>query len=167
MSTLTLRRADPKDAGLLVEMIRELAAYEKLSDEVEADEGALASHLARDASPRCEAVIAEGENGEPLGFALYYWSYSTFLTSWGIYLEDLFVREAHRGNGIGLQLLGWLAHETVDRGGSRLTWQVLDWNAPALGFYEKLGAQALREWQPMRLDGQALEDLAAGYSGTI
>ncbi len=162
-----MRRAGPDDAALLVEMIRELAAYENLSHEVESDPAVLASHLATDASPRCEAVIAESETQEPLGFALYYWSYSTFLTGWGVYLEDLFVREAHRGNGIGPQLLGWLAHETVARGGSRLTWQVLDWNAPAIGFYEKLGARALREWEPMRLEGQALEGMAARYSGTI
>lgn len=167
MSTVTMRRALPEDAEVLVQMIRELADYEKLSHEVESDPLALASHLAADASPRCEAVIAESEAGEPLGFALFYWSYSTFLTGWGVYLEDLFVREAHRGGGIGLQLLGWLAHETVARGGTRLTWQVLDWNAPAIGFYEKLGARALREWETMRLEDQALEGLAAHYSGTI
>lgn len=167
MSPFTLRRAKPEDAELLVEMIRELAAYEKMSDDVEADPDALASHLDEDASPRCEAVIAESETGEPLGFALYFWSYSTFLTGWGVYLEDLFVREAHRGNGIGLQLLGWLARETVARGGRRLTWQVLDWNAPAIGFYEKLGAKALTEWETMRVEDQALAGLAARYSGTI
>lgn len=167
MSAPKLRRAGPEDAGVLVGMIRELAAYEKLEHEVESDPEALASHLAKDASPRCEAVLAESADGEPLGFALYYWSYSTFLTGWGVYLEDLFVREAHRGNGIGLQLLGWLAGETVARGGTRLTWQVLDWNEPAIGFYEKLGARALREWETMRLEDDALEGLAARYSGTI
>lgn len=162
-----MRRALPEDAEVLVAMIRELAAYEELSHEVQSDAGALALHLAADASPRCEAVVAESESGEPLGFALFYWSYSTFLTGWGVYLEDLFVREAYRGGGIGLRLLGWLAHETVARGGTRLTWQVLDWNAPAIGFYEKLGARALREWETMRLEDQALEGLAANYSGTI
>ncbi len=162
-----MRRATPQDADVLVEMIRELAAYEKLSHEVESDPAKLASHLAPDASPRCEAVIAESEAGGPFGFALFYWSYSTFLTGWGVYLEDLFVREAHRGNGIGLQLLGWLARETVARGGTRLTWQVLDWNAPAIGFYEKLGARPLREWETMRLEDEALAAMAQDYSGTI
>lgn len=159
--TVTLRDATPDDAPVLVELIGLLAEYEKLAHQCVADAGKLAAHLAPDARPRCHAVLAEDPGGEAAGFALYYWSYSTFLTDWGIYLEDLFVRQSHRGRGIGLALLSELAARVVARGGDRLTWQVLDWNAPAIGFYETLGARRMGDWDTMRLEGDALARLAA------
>ncbi|MBO6574653.1 MAG: GNAT family N-acetyltransferase [Rhodothermales bacterium] len=154
-----LRDAKPEDAPVLVELIRRLADYERLAHEVVADADKLAAHLADDAQPRCHAVLAEAD-GEPTGFALYYWTYSTFLTDWGIYLEDLFVRESFRGQGIGFALLAELARRVQEVGGHRLTWQVLDWNAPSISFYESLGARSLEEWKTMRLEGEALERVA-------
>ncbi|NNE68864.1 MAG: GNAT family N-acetyltransferase [Rhodothermales bacterium] len=167
MSDITIRRAGPEDAAVLLALIRELAEYEKLAHQVVGTEAALAAHLHPDAKPGCGAFLAETEAGDTAGFALYYWSYSTFLTGWGIYLEDLFVRESHRGQGIGLQLLSRVAQETLEQRGERLDWQVLDWNAPSIAFYESLGARMLGEWEPMRLEGDALAGLASRYSGTI
>lgn len=167
MTNVIIRSAGPADATVLFDLIRELADYENLLHEVVGDAADLSRHLHADAQPRCEAFLAETENGNAIGFALYYWSYSTFLTGWGIYLEDLFVRESHRGRGVGLQLLARVARETVRHGGGRLTWQVLDWNAPSIAFYESLGARTLAEWESMRLDGPALAQVAARYSGTI
>ncbi|MFT5144857.1 MAG: GNAT superfamily N-acetyltransferase [Rhodothermales bacterium] len=157
---ITIRKATPSDAELLVSLIRQLADYENMSDEVVADPVRLAEHLDASSSPRCEAIIAEDGHGEAAGFALYYWSYSTFLTDWGIYLEDLFVRDVFRGGGVGYALLAWLAGEVVRKGGRRLTWQVLDWNQPAIDFYSRLGARTAVEWETMRLEGAALGDLA-------
>ena len=155
-----IRSATPSDAPALAGLIRELAAYERLSHEAEPDADALAKHLADDASPRCNAFIAEAD-GEPLAFALYFYSYSTFLTRWGVYLEDLYVRPEHRGKGIGYALLRRVAQEAVSRGCRRMEWAVLNWNEPAIAFYRRIGARPMDDWTTMRLSGEALERIGA------
>jgi diamine N-acetyltransferase len=156
-----LRSATPDDAEELARLITELAVYEKLAHEARPDAEALRRHLAAGASPPLEALVAEDrESGRVIGFALYFPHYSTFLTAWGLYLEDLFVEPAFRGRGVGLALLQRLAAVAVARGCPRLDWSVLDWNEPAIRFYEKLGAEAMDDWTTMRLSGAALERLA-------
>ncbi|CAM3205885.1 GNAT family N-acetyltransferase [Rhodothermus bifroesti] len=162
MSAFRIRMARPEDAEVLVGLIRELAEYEKLQHVAQPDPKALRAHLDPAACPRCEALLAEEiESGEPIGFALFFANYSTFLTRWGLYLEDIYVRPAYRGRGVGMALFQRVAEIAVARGAQRLDWQVLDWNATARQFYEKLGAQALKEWIPMRLSGTALLQLGS------
>jgi GNAT superfamily N-acetyltransferase len=154
---LKLRPARPEDVATIVSLIRALAEYEKMADECHADETALAEHLFGP-RPRAEVIIAEWD-GAPAGFALFFHNYSTFLTKPGIYLEDLFVKPELRGHGIGKALLSELARLAVERGCGRLEWAVLTWNTPAIGFYEKLGAVPMKEWQVYRLTGHSLERL--------
>ncbi|GIV60077.1 GNAT family N-acetyltransferase [Rhodocaloribacter litoris] len=159
MPAFRLRPATPDDAGTLVDLIRGLAEYERLSHEARPDAGALRRQLAPEATPPLEAFIAEDEEGRALGFALYFYHYSTFLTAWGLYLEDLYVVPEARGQGIGFALLKRLAEVAVERGCPRLEWSVLDWNETAIRFYEKLGARPMDDWTTMRLTGPALEHL--------
>lgn len=159
-SDLVVRAAVPADASLIFGLVRDLAAYERLSHVVEAREADIARDLFGP-EPRVFCDIAEA-GGEPIGFALWFYNYSTFKGRHGIYLEDLFVRPAARGNGAGNALLRRLAQRCVDEGLGRLEWAVLDWNQPAIGFYDALGAQAMSEWIVRRLTGQALEALARG-----
>lgn len=159
MGSVTVRPASPADAGLIYGFIRDLAEYEKLLHEAEATEADIASALFCD-HPRAFCEIAEAD-GAPVGFALWFYSFSTFRGRHGIYLEDLFVRQQARGLGAGKALLRALAKRCVDEGLPRLEWSVLDWNAPAIGFYDGLGALAMGEWTVRRLDGQALKALAA------
>jgi GNAT superfamily N-acetyltransferase len=155
---VTIRPAAPADAGLVHGFIRGLAEYEKLLDEVAATEADIARDLfGRD--PRVFADIAEAD-GEPVGFALWYYSYSTFVGRHGIYLEDLFVVPQARGKGAGRALLQALARRCADEGLGRLEWAVLDWNAPSIAFYDSLGAAAMNEWIVRRLTGEALAKLA-------
>jgi diamine N-acetyltransferase len=157
----TLRPALPGDAETIAGLIRELAAYERLAHEAAPDVEALRRHLAPDARPRCEAVLAEDDaSGEVLGFALFFYNYSTFLTRWGVYLEDLYVRPACRGLGVGFALLKRVAAVAVAHGAERLEWSVLDWNEPALAFYRRLGARPMDDWTTMRLSGETLRRLA-------
>ena len=156
--TTTIRPARPEDVPTIVELIRGLAVYEKLEDECHADAAALHEHLFG-ATPRCEVILAE-DAGAVAGFALFFHNYSTFLTKPGIYLEDLFVKPELRGSGIGRALLSRLARLAVERGCGRLEWSVLDWNTPAIGFYERLGARPMNEWTVFRLTGDALHGLA-------
>lgn len=155
---LTIRPAVATDAPLILDFIRALAEYERLSHEVEASEADIARDLFGD-RPRVFCDIAE-EAGEPVGFALWFYSYSTFRGRHGIYLEDLFVRPEMRGRGAGKALLQNLARRCVAEGLGRLEWAVLDWNAPAIAFYDGLGAAAMKEWIVRRLAGQALAALA-------
>lgn len=158
MSNLLIRPAGPADAALIMSFIRDLAEYERLLHAVEATE----SDIARDLfgpNPRVFCDIAEA-GGEPIGFALWFYSYSTFRGRHGIYLEDLFVRPQARGRGAGKALLRRLARRCVEERLGRLEWAVLDWNAPAIGFYDSLGAEALGDWIVRRLTGEALERLA-------
>jgi GNAT superfamily N-acetyltransferase len=156
--SLNIRRARPGEAGLVLSLVRELAEYEKLSHEVEASEAMIGAALF-DENPRLFCDIAECD-GEPVGFAVWFVNYSTFSGRHGIYLEDLFVRPAHRGKGIGKALLVHLARECVANGWSRLQWAVLDWNTPSIEFYKSLGATLMDEWTICRVTGPALASLA-------
>ena len=152
--TITIRPAVAADLALIGELIRELAIYEKLEHEVRFDPAVLGDKLF---GPRPYAEVVIGElDGAAQGFALFFHNFSTFEGKPGIYLEDLYVREAARGSGLGKALLAHLAALAVERDCARLEWSVLDWNAPAIGFYEALGARAMDEWTGMRLDGAAL-----------
>ena len=159
---LILRSAEPRDVGTVHELVRALAEYEKLLPEVDATEDRLRDALFG-AQPRGFCDIAEwttAGRSETAGFALWFYNFSTFRGRHGLYLEDLFVRPAHRGRGIGRALLSNLAQRCLREGLTRLEWSVLDWNAPALRFYASLGAVALEEWVPHRVTGEALRQLA-------
>jgi len=158
--SLIIRRARPDEAGLVLSLVRELAEYEKLLHEVEATEAMIADALFG-RHPRLFCEIAEW-NGEVAGFAVWFINFSTFSGRSGIYLEDLFVRPALRGNGIGKALLVHLAAECVAKGWSRLQWSVLDWNAPSIAFYKSLGAVMMDEWTLCKVTGPALAALAKG-----
>lgn len=158
--SVTLRPATRADVPVVARLIRALADYERLAHECFADEAALDAHLFGP-RPYAEVLIAEA-GGEPAGFALFFHSYSTFLTKPGIYLEDLFVVPHRRGLGLGRRLLAALAALAVERGCGRLEWSVLKWNTPAIGFYERLGAVPMEEWQVYRLAGEPLAALARG-----
>jgi diamine N-acetyltransferase len=159
-----MRPAQAGDAALILALIRGLADYEKLLDEVDATEDGLRAALFGPA-PRVFCDIAEWEDArgarDAAGFALWFYNFSTFRGRHGIYLEDLFVRPAFRGHGIGRALLAGLAARCVREGLARLEWSVLDWNEPALAFYRSLGARAMEEWVPHRVTGEALTALAA------
>ena len=158
--SVTIRPAEAHELPLVLEFIRELAVYERLEHELQATTADLAVALFGP-RPFAEVVFACLE-GEPVGFALFFQNFSTFLGKPGIYLEDLFVRPQARGHGIGRRLLAWLARTTLERGCARLDWAVLDWNLPSIGFYRSLGAVAQDEWTTMRVSGAALERLARG-----
>lgn len=160
--SLSIRRARPGEAGLVLDFVRELAAYEKLSHEVEATEADIADALFGD-DRRLFCAIVEW-NDEPVGFAAWFLNFSTFSGRHGIYLEDLYVRPSHRGRGLGKALLVYLAKECVDNGWSRLQWAVLDWNAPSIAFYKSLGAVMLDDWTLCRVSGPALTRLAGSGS---
>jgi GNAT superfamily N-acetyltransferase len=156
--SISLRPAAREDVAVIARLIRALAEYERLTPECFADETALEAHLFGP-RPYAEVLIADVD-GEPAGFALFFHNYSTFLTRPGIYLEDLFVVPGRRGLGLGKKLLAALAGIAVERGCGRLEWSVLKWNTPAIGFYERLGAVPMEEWQVYRLSGGALHALA-------
>jgi GNAT superfamily N-acetyltransferase len=156
---LRLRAAGAADAGLVLELIRELAAFERLAHEVVADASALCRHLFGE-RPAAEVLIAEVD-GTPAGFALFFTSFSTFVGRPGIYLEDLFIRPAFRGRGIGRAMLARLAQTALQRGCGRFEWSVLDWNERAIGFYRRLGARPMSDWTVFRVDGEALAALAS------
>ena len=157
-----IRQATPEDAPHLVKLINALADYEHLSHESNPDVESLAKHLGPNAHPKCEALVAvDASSQDVVGMALYFFNYSTFLTRWGIFLEDLFVMPNERGRGIGFALLKRLAQVAVDHDCERLDWNVLDWNQLAIKFYEQIGAKTLSEWKTMRLSGDALRHLAS------
>lgn len=157
--TCTIRPAVKADTATILHFIRELAIYEKAEHEAKATEEHIHRTLFNE-QPKAHAIICELD-GEAIGFAVYFFSYSTWQGQYGIYLEDLYVSPAHRGVGAGKQLLIALAKIAVDNDCGRFEWSVLDWNQPAIDFYESLGAKPQSEWMKYRLDGQALLDLAA------
>ncbi|MGH8293819.1 MAG: GNAT family N-acetyltransferase [Gammaproteobacteria bacterium] len=157
-----IRNARPDDVALILQFIQELARYEKLAHEVSATERDIQANLFG-TRPRAECIIAE-HDGTAIGFALYFHNFSTFLGKPGLYLEDLYVQPAFRGQGYGRGLLSHLAKLALDRGCGRFEWAVLDWNAPAIGFYRKLGAAIMADWRINRLSGSALEKLASEAS---
>jgi GNAT superfamily N-acetyltransferase len=156
--SITIRRARKSEVALIYSLICELADYEKLLHEVEATEVDIDAALFGD-NPRLFCEIAEW-NGDPVGFAVWFFNFSTFSGRSGIYLEDLFVRPAHRGKGIGKALLAHLARLCVANGWARLQWSVLDWNTPSIDFYKSLGAVLMDEWTVCRINGPALAALA-------
>lgn len=156
--TPSIRPATRADLRLIAQFIRDLADYEKLAHEVRFDEAVLGDRLFG-ARPYAEVLIGEID-GAPQGFALFFHNFSTFEGRPGIYLEDLFVRPAARGWGLGKAFLKRLAALGVERDCARLEWSVLDWNEPSIQFYKALGARPMDEWTVMRVDGQALQDLA-------
>ena len=153
-----IRSATERDVPLILRFIRDLAIYERLEDRVVATEEKLRATLF--GNPRFAEVIIGEEDGTPVGFALFFHNYSTFLAQPGIYLEDLFVDESKRGLGYGRQLLARLAAIATERGCGRLEWAVLDWNEPSIAFYKKLGALPMDDWTVFRLSGEALASLA-------
>lgn len=157
-ATSTLRPARPADVPALVGLIRELAVYERLEHLVQTDAGRLHDHLFGP-RPVVEALVVEGEAGTLVAFALFFTNYSTFLAKPGLYLEDLYVQPAARGRGLGRQLLQALARIAVERDYGRFEWSVLDWNAPAIGFYEALGATVMPDWRICRVTGPGLRRL--------
>jgi GNAT superfamily N-acetyltransferase len=161
--TNTIRSATREDLPLIMQLIRDLAEYEKLLDQVRFDEGTLAGHLF---GPRPMAEVIVGEvDGKPQGFALFFHNFSTFEGRPGIYLEDLYVRPQARGAGLGKALLQQLAALAVERGCARLEWSVLDWNAPSIAFYRSLGARMMDDWRIMRVDSAALQQLGSVTQG--
>ena len=156
--TISIRLATASDLPQVLAFIRELAVYERLEHQVVASEAELGTALFGP-RPFAEVVLA-CLDGTPVGFALFFHNFSTFLGKPGVYLEDLFVRPEARGLGVGKSLLAWLARTTIERGCARLDWAVLDWNKPSIGFYVSLGAVAQDEWTTFRLSGTALQRLA-------
>ena len=156
--TLRIERATQRDVPLILRLLKDLAEYDRMSDEVIASEDGLRRTLF---GPHPAAEVVVGYAGdEPAGFALFFHNYSTFLGKPGLYLEDLFVVPKFRGRGYGKALLVHLAKLAVERDCGRFEWSVLDWNEPAIGFYKKLGARPMDAWTIMRVTGDALHKLA-------
>jgi GNAT superfamily N-acetyltransferase len=151
---LEIRAAGPGDVPVILQMIRALADYERLADEVVTDERQLEQSLFGER--RAAEVVLAFEHGTPAGFAVFFHNFSTFLGKPGLYLEDLFVIPAARGRGIGRRLFAYVANVACARGCGRMEWAVLDWNEPAIGFYKKMGARPMTEWTVHRLTGEAL-----------
>ena len=154
---LTFRFAEERDTPLILDFIKWLADYERMLDQVVADEDTLADQLFR--KKNAEVLFAL-ENGKEVGFALFFHNFSTFLGRSGLYLEDLFVLPEHRGNGYGKAILQMLAAIALERGCGRMEWWCLDWNKPSIDFYRSLGAEPMSDWTVYRLTGETLNSLA-------
>ena len=159
MASVIIRAATKDDVPIILEMIKGLADYERLTHEVVATEESLHASWCG-SRPAAEVILAYVDR-TPVGFALFFHNYSTFLGRSGLYLEDLFVLPAWRGHGVGKRLLGHLAAIAIERGCGRMEWCVLDWNESAIGFYRRLGARVLDDWRICRLTGDALSRAAA------
>lgn len=157
--TVAIRPATVADVPTVAALIRALSVYEKLEHEVKMTEPKLRESMFGP-RPYAEAIIAE-DGDEPIGFALFFHNYSTFLGRRGLYLEDLYVQPTERGTGLGSKMLRYLAALAVERQCGRFEWSVLDWNQPAIDFYQKMGATVLPDWRIVRITGDALDDLAA------
>ena len=158
MSRLVIRQAKPEDSNVILSFIQELAKYENLEPEVLATETSIRNSIFGSESST-KALICE-KNGTPIGYAIYFFNYSTWLGKHGLYLEDLYISQAERGFGAGKALLIYLAKIAVAKDCGRFEWSVLDWNQPAIDLYESLGAEPQNEWIVYRLSGQKLLDLA-------
>lgn len=157
MEELSFRAAEEKDTALILYFIRELAAYEKMADEVVATEELLREWLFE---KKAAEVLFAVVDGEEVGFALFFHNFSTFLGRAGLYLEDLFVKKEHRGKGYGKALLRKLAQTALERGCGRLEWSCLDWNKPSIDFYLSLEAEPMKDWTVYRLTGETLKKTA-------
>ena len=157
MKPFNFRYADAADTGLILDFIKELAAYEKMSDEVVATEDLLREQIFEKGGAE---VIFALEDGKEVGFALFFHNFSTFLGRSGLYLEDLFVKPEYRGKGYGKGLLKQLARIALERGCGRMEWWCLDWNQPSIDFYRSLGAEPMSEWTTYRLTGDTLRKMA-------
>ena len=157
LNAFSIRQAVPADVTLILQFIKKLGAYEKLSHEVVATEEKLRKTLFE--QKMAEVIIGEYQ-GEPVGFALFFHNYSTFLGQAGIYLEDLFIDPGMRGKGFGKKMLAHLAKLAVERDCGRLEWSCLDWNEPSICFYKGLGAKALEDWTIFRVTGETLREMA-------
>ena len=155
---VVIRDAVAEDAALILRFIRELAIYEKAESSVQTDEAGIHDSLFG-AGAKARALICEAD-GQPIGYAVYFYNYSTWLGRNGIYLEDLYVSQASRGSGAGKALLQYIARQAVAEGCGRFEWSVLDWNTPAIDFYEAMGARPQSEWTVYRLEGDALKAFA-------
>ena len=158
MTPFTLRDATPSDLATIVRLVRALATYEKLAQEAKGTEADFAAALFGP-TPRAGAMIAEVD-GAPVALCVWYRTFSTFTARHGIWIEDVFVEPAHRGQGIAKAIFRSLARRVIDEGGARLEWSVVDWNAPAIAAYRAMGARALTDWTMQRVDGAALATLA-------
>ncbi|MGE5441305.1 MAG: N-acetyltransferase family protein [Bacteroidota bacterium] len=157
-TAIVIKKACKSDTPLILSFIKQLAEYERMSDDVVATEELLKEVLFGN-SPSAEVVLAY-YNNEPAGFAIYFFNFSTFVGRPGLYLEDLFVKPALRGKGIGKALLIHLAKKAIEKKCGRFEWSVLDWNAPAINFYKSLGARPMDEWTVFRIDGEKLKSLS-------
>ncbi len=157
-SSLHIRAANTQDVPTIFKLIQDLAAFEKLSHEVTGNEMLLQEHLFG-SRPLIEVILAEIDH-QVVGFALFFYNYSTFLTKPGMYLEDLFVTAEYRGQGVGKALISHLAKLAVEKDCGRLEWSVLEWNVNAIAFYEKIGATVLPDWRTCRVMGTSLQKLA-------
>jgi GNAT superfamily N-acetyltransferase len=157
MNDYNIRQAQKTDTNAIFDLIQELAVFEKLTHQVTGSPESLADHLFG-TSTYAEAIVAEYQ-GQLVGFALFFKTYSTFLTKPGLYLEDIFVQESHRGQGIGKALLKAVAQIAQERGYGRLEWSVLDWNETAIAFYEKMGTEVLPDWRICRVTGESLQGM--------
>ncbi|BCZ77167.1 N-acetyltransferase [Paraburkholderia terrae] len=155
----TIRAATPEDVGTMLALMYELAEFEKLTHLFIATEDGLRDALFG-ARPSAEAIVAE-RDGKMISYALFFHNYSTFLGRRGLYLEDLYVQPTERGTGLGSKMLRYLAALAVERQCGRFEWSVLDWNQPAIDFYQKMGATVLPDWRVVRITGDALDQLAA------
>ena len=154
---IVFRNAERKDTALILQFIKELAEYEKMSDEVVADEATLEKWIFD--NRKAEVIFAVAD-GKEIGFALFFHNFSTFLGRAGIYLEDLYVKPEYRGKGYGKAILKKLAEIAVERGCGRLEWWCLDWNKPSIDFYLSLGAEPMKDWTVYRIAGDTLKQLA-------
>lgn len=161
--TLQIRPALPEDAELICDMIHELAAYERQPEDCHATPDGLRAQLFPPHGPPPAEVVVAHLGPTPVGFALYFFNFSTWECAPGLYLEDVYVRPPHRRRGVGLALLAHLARLAVDRGCRRFELSVLDWNRPAIDFYTALGARPLDDWTVHRLEGDALRELAKAH----
>ena len=152
-----IREAERKDCPIILQFIKELAEYEKEPDAVEATIEILEESIFE--KQQAKVVLLE-EDGQSVGFALYFFNFSTWRGKAGLYLEDLFVRSQYRGKGYGKMLLSYLANQAVEQGCPRFEWIVLDWNKPSIDFYKAMGAKPLDEWTVFRLENEKLKDLA-------
>ncbi|QKG28404.1 GNAT family N-acetyltransferase [Campylobacter sp. RM16187] len=155
---MTIRKATKNDAKAIIEMINELALYEKLESEVKIDESVFVSHIFE--KELASALVAVSGGGEIVGYAIFFHSFSTFLGRAGIYLEDLYVKKKFRGQGIGMKFIKTLAEICEDEGFGRLEWECLDWNEPSIKFYESLGAKRQNGWLKFRMSREEIEKIS-------